>query len=131
MFTDHEPGFLGDFVRKFGRPGPDSLGPAVRLVAYLRGCRGRNHDPDAGEPDHVARLRHADESDTGASDWVGECPQPRNRKLTGNTLFSSTYGYMVGLACGYKAGSVTPCIFRRRLSSSTNSEVIFAIDFCP
>ena len=87
--------------------------------------------PRPREPDHVARLRHADESDTGASDWVGECPQPRNRKLTGNTLFSSTYGYMVGLACGYKAGSVTPYIFRRRLSSSTKSEVIFAIDFCP
>ena len=27
MFTDHELGFLGDYARKFGRPGPDSLGP--------------------------------------------------------------------------------------------------------
>jgi hypothetical protein len=48
MFTDHEPGFLGDYARKFGRPGPASLGPAVRLVAHLGGYRGRKHDPDPG-----------------------------------------------------------------------------------
>ena len=97
MFTDHEPGFLSDYARKFGRPGPASLGPAVRLVAHLRGYPGPQAQPRPRKPDHVARLRHADESDTGASDWVGECPEPRNRKLTGNTLSSSTYGYMVDL----------------------------------
>ena len=48
MFTDHELGFLGDYARKFGLPGPDRLGPAVRLVAHLGGYRDRKHDPEPG-----------------------------------------------------------------------------------
>ncbi len=48
MFTDHELGFLSDYARKFSLPGPDSLGPAVRLVAHLGGYRDRKHDPEPG-----------------------------------------------------------------------------------
>ncbi len=48
MFTNHELGFLGDYARKFGQPGPDRLGPAVRLVAHLGGYRDRKHDPEPG-----------------------------------------------------------------------------------
>ena len=48
MFSDPELEFLGDYSRKYGLPGPDSLGPAVRLVAHLGGYRDRKHDPDPG-----------------------------------------------------------------------------------
>ena len=48
MFSDQELEFLGDYSRQYGLPGPDSLGPAVRLVAHLGGYRARKHDPEPG-----------------------------------------------------------------------------------
>ena len=48
LFTDSELSFLSDYAEDFRLPGPDRLGPAVRLVAHLGGYRGRKHDPEPG-----------------------------------------------------------------------------------
>ena len=42
MFSDPELEFLRDYSREYGLAAPDSLGPAVRLVAHLGGYRARN-----------------------------------------------------------------------------------------
>ena len=48
LFTDHELRFLDAYARQFRLPGPDGLGSAVHLVAYLGGYRNRKHDPEPG-----------------------------------------------------------------------------------
>ena len=48
LFTDSELRFLGAYARRFQLPGPERLGPAVRLVAHLGGYRDRKHDPEPG-----------------------------------------------------------------------------------
>ena len=48
LFSDAELEFLKTYSLKYALPGPDSLGPAVRLVAHLGGYRDRQHDPQPG-----------------------------------------------------------------------------------
>ena len=48
LFSDAELEFLQTYSLKYALPAPDSLGPAVRLVAHLGGYRDRQHDPQPG-----------------------------------------------------------------------------------